>query len=248
MDALIELNHNPLACLADIPEAPVISGPLAATEGQRVNLNCTVRSHCPSTPPTIRWIWEQGSHWNNSEHEEVQMVLTDPYRPTLRSSLSFTTTYKMKPRIKCEVRHPGVRPLVTAKSLHITCEQSLDFTDTHKFPSSDTLKCMRFDPIIPVSPKDVVVHVNSLTVQEGGSALLECSCKADPPAFEYHWSYSHHGHMVHLHKRASTVRISNVTRNMTVRCSAKNIIGKGESQPTRLDVHCNSFAFCLLIF
>lgn len=144
LHALIALNHNPLACMTDIPEAPVISGLLAATEGQRITLNCTVRCHCPLTSPTLQWIWEQGSHWNDSEPEEDQMVLTDPYRPTLRSSLSFTATYQLKPRIKCEVRHPGFGALVTAKSLHITCEQRLDFANIHKFAPSDTFKCLSF--------------------------------------------------------------------------------------------------------
>lgn len=132
-DARVTLSHKCLVCLTDIPEAPVISGLLAATEGQRVTLNCTVSCHCPSSPPTLHWIWEQGSHWNDSELEEVQTLLTDPHRQTLLSSLSFTTTYQVKPRIKCEVRHPGHRSVVTAKSLHITCEQRLDFVDFHRF-------------------------------------------------------------------------------------------------------------------
>lgn len=144
MNALMTLTHNPLACLTETPEAPVIGGLSAATEGQRVTLNCTVRCHCPSTHPTLRWIWEQGSHWNDTEHEEVQMVLTDPYTPTLLSSLSFTATYQLKPRLKCEVRHPGVRALVTAKTLHITCEQRLDFADIHKLTSSDTENVVLF--------------------------------------------------------------------------------------------------------
>lgn len=193
----------------DTPEAPVISGQLAAIEGQRVTLNCSVSCHCPSTPPTLRWIWEHGSHWNDSEPEELQMLLPDAQRPTfVLSSLSFTATHQVKPRIKCEVRDIGVRAVATAKNLHIT-----------------------------FSPKDVVVHVNSLMVQEGGSALLLCSCKADPPATEYHWSYTQHGHIVHLQQRTPNVRLFNVTRDMAVRCSAKNLIGRGESRPTRLDVH-----------
>ncbi|XP_075899425.1 sialoadhesin isoform X2 [Nelusetta ayraudi] len=192
----------------DTPEAPVISGLLSATEGQRVTLNCSVSCHCPSAPPNLHWILEKG--WNDSEvqKDEVQILLSNPHRPTLLSSLSFTATHQVKPRIKCEVRHPGVRALATAKILHIT-----------------------------FSPKDVVVQVNSLMVLEGGTALLVCSCKADPPATDYRWSYSQHGHTVHLPQRTPTVRVFNVTRDMTVRCSAKNLIGKGESRPTMLDVY-----------
>lgn len=140
------LSHTCLGCLTDTPEAPVISGLLAATEGQRVTLNCTVSCHCPSTPPILRWIWDQGSHWNDSELEVVQMLLPDPHRPTLLSSLSFTATYQVKPTVKCEVLHPGVRALVTAKSLHITCEQQLDFADFHKFAESDTKMSSFFCP------------------------------------------------------------------------------------------------------
>lgn len=85
-------------------------------------------------------------------------------------------------------------------------------------------------------PKDVMVQVQSLTVHEGGTALLVCSCKADPPASEYRWSYSQHGRTVHLHQRTHTVRVFNVTRDMKVRCSAHNLIGRGESRPTLLNI------------
>lgn len=90
-----------------------------------------------------------------------------------------------------------------------------------------------------VPPKDVKVQVQSLTVQEGSSALLVCSCKADPPASDYHWSYSQHGRTVHLHRRTHTIRVYNVTRDMKVRCSAQNLIGRGESRPTPLNIQCN---------
>ncbi|XP_071782698.2 uncharacterized protein LOC139932729 [Centroberyx gerrardi] len=73
-------------------------------------------------------------------------------------------------------------------------------------------------------------------VQEGASALLVCSCKADPPVTEYRWSYSQHGRTVNLHRRTHTVRVYNVTRDMRVRCSAQNLIGRGESHPTALNI------------
>lgn len=98
-----------------------------------------------------------------------------------------------------------------------------------------------------VSPKDVIVQVQSSRVLEGGNALLSCSCKADPPASEYRWSYTQHGHTVHLHHRTHTVRVFNVTRDMRVRCSAQNLIGRGESRATPLNVLCKLF-FCFLVF
>lgn len=91
-----------------------------------------------------------------------------------------------------------------------------------------------------VPPKDVKVQVQSLIVQEGANALLMCSCKADPPVSDYRWSYSQHGRTVHLHQHAHTVRVYNVTRDMRVRCSVRNLIGRGESPPTALNVQCNA--------
>lgn len=93
-----------------------------------------------------------------------------------------------------------------------------------------------------VPPKDVKIQVQTLAVKEGGNALLMCSCKADPPATEYHWSYSQHGRTVHLNQRTHTVRLYNVTRDMRVRCVAQNLIGRGESRPTTLNIQCNSTA------
>lgn len=85
----------------------------------------------------------------------------------------------------------------------------------------------------------MVVQVQSLVVREGGSALLVCSCKADPPVTEYRWSYSQRGRTVHVHQRTHTVRLFNVTRDMRVRCTAQNAIGRAESRPTPLNVQCN---------
>lgn len=93
-----------------------------------------------------------------------------------------------------------------------------------------------------VSPKDVKVQIQTLTVVEGGTALLVCSCKADPPASEYRWSYSESNWTVPLHQRTHMVRLYNVTRGMRVRCSARNLIGRGESKPTSLNIQCNVFA------
>ncbi|XP_022061213.2 sialoadhesin [Acanthochromis polyacanthus] len=193
--------------IIETPESPVISGVLSATEGQLVTLNCSVSYHCPSRPPALQWRWERGAQMNNTESEKVQIIHPEPQRLTLLASLSFTVSHQVKPRLRCEVSYPGAKTLATSKDLHVT------------FP-----------------PKDVKVQVQTLTVQEGGSALLMCSCKADPPASEYRWSYSQHGRTVHLHQRTHTVRVFNVTRDMRVRCSAQNLIGRGESWPTPLNI------------
>uniref|UniRef100_UPI0037E89E6E sialic acid-binding Ig-like lectin 5 n=1 Tax=Semicossyphus pulcher TaxID=241346 RepID=UPI0037E89E6E len=195
--------------VVDTPEAPVISGVLSATEGQVVTLNCSIGYHCPSRPPALQWIWERGSQLNSTEPGEVQTLLLHPEPHMLVSlaSLSFTVSHQVKPKLRCEVSHPGAKTLTTSRELHVT-----------------------------FSPKDVVVQVQSLTVHEGGSALLVCSCKADPPASEYRWSYTQHGRTVPLHQRTHTVRVYNVTRDMKVRCSAQNLIGRGESRPTSLNI------------
>ncbi|XP_041799195.1 sialoadhesin isoform X2 [Chelmon rostratus] len=193
--------------VVDTPEPPVISGVLAATEGQLVTLNCSVSYHCPSRPPALQWSWERGAQLNSTEPGGVQTLRPEPHRLMLLAPLSFTVSHKVKPRLRCEVSYPGARALATSKDLHVT-----------------------------FSPKDVMVQVQSLMVQEGGSALLVCSCKADPPVSEYRWSYSQHGRTVHLHHRTHAVRVFNVTRDMRVRCSAQNLIGRGDSKPTPLNI------------
>uniref|UniRef100_A0AAZ1X8D8 Ig-like domain-containing protein n=2 Tax=Oreochromis aureus TaxID=47969 RepID=A0AAZ1X8D8_OREAU len=189
------------------PEAPVISGIMSATEGQLVTLNCSVNYHCPSRLPDLQWRWERGAQKNITEPGEVTTLYPDPHRKILLASLTFTVTHQVKSKLRCQVIFPGPKTLSTLKDLHVT------------FP-----------------PKDVKIQVQTLTVKEGGNALLMCSCKADPPATEYHWSYSQHGRTVHLHQRTHTVRLYNVTRDMRVQCTAQNLIGRGESRPTTLNI------------
>ncbi|XP_031709263.1 sialoadhesin isoform X1 [Anarrhichthys ocellatus] len=191
----------------DTPEAPVISGMLSATEGQLVSLNCSVSYHCPSRPPALQWSWERGAQLNSTELGEVQTLHPEPHRPMLLAPLSFTVSHQVKPRLRCEVSYPGAKAVSVSRDLHVT-----------------------------FSPKDVVVQVQSLIVLEGANALLVCSCKADPPVTEYRWSYSQHGRTVHLHQRTHAVRVFNVTRDMRVRCTAQNLIGRGESRPTPLNI------------
>lgn len=193
--------------VVDTPEAPVISGTLAATEGQLVTLNCSVGYHCPSRPPALRWSWERGAQTNSSGPGEVLTLYPQPHGLMLLAPLSFTVSHQVKPRLRCEVTYPGAKSLATTRDLHVT------------FP-----------------PKEVKVQVETLTVQEGGNALLVCTCKADPPVTEYRWSYTQRGRTVHLHQRTHTVRVYNVTRDMRVRCLAQNLIGRGESRPTPLNI------------
>ncbi|XP_036071804.1 B-cell receptor CD22 isoform X2 [Oryzias melastigma] len=193
--------------IIDEPEPPAISGRLSATEGQLVTLNCSLRYHCPSRPPTLQWKWERGPPLESTELWDAQTTYPDVDGPTLLASLSFTASHHVKPRLKCEVSYPGAKMVSTTTDLHVT------------FP-----------------PKEVRIQVQTLVVLEGGTALLMCSCKADPPVSEYRWSYSQHGRTVRLRHRTHTVRLFNVTRDMRVTCSAHNSIGRGESKPTALNI------------
>ncbi|CAL8248278.1 unnamed protein product [Lota lota] len=194
--------------VSEHPESPVISGPGSVTEGQPVSLNCTVGSFCPSKPPVLRWRWERGAQPNSSDGGGHQLLLQpQTHRPLLLSTLSFTASYMAKPRLRCEATYPEGAIVGTLRDVHIT-----------------------------FAPREVRVEVQSLVVHEGGSVLLGCVCKADPPVTTYHWSYILHGRTVHLDTRTHAARIYNVTRGMLVRCSAHNLIGRGDSHPTPLDI------------
>ncbi|KAM9852068.1 sialic acid-binding Ig-like lectin 14 [Aulostomus maculatus] len=151
--------------------------------------------------------WRWERGVQQSEPQEVQTLYPQAHKPTLLAPLSFTVSDQVKPSLRCEVSYPGAQTVAALKDLHVT------------FP-----------------PKDVKVQVQSLIVQEGGSVFLACSCKADPPATDYRWSYTQHGQTVHLRQRTHTVRVYNVTRDMRVHCSAQNLIGRGESRPTLLNI------------
>ncbi|KAJ0066602.1 hypothetical protein NL108_015646, partial [Boleophthalmus pectinirostris] len=189
------------------PASPIISGIWAFTEGQLVTLNCSVEFSCPSKPPSLIWSWDRGAQLNSSEPGGQITHFPQPHCALLVSTLTFTATHTVQPRVRCEARYPGGKSTLALKDLHVT-----------------------------FSPKDVRVQVQTLSVHEGGTALVSCSCKADPPASEYRWSYIQHGHLVHLLQRTHTVRLHNVTRDMRVHCSALNLIGRGESLPLLLNV------------
>ncbi|KAK7887004.1 hypothetical protein WMY93_026625 [Mugilogobius chulae] len=193
--------------LTDEPAAPVISGISAFTEGQLVTLNCSVDFSCVSKPPSLMWSWDRGAQLNSTEPGGLLTQFPQPHRPQLVSTLSFTATHQVQPRVRCEAVYPEGKSTAALKDMHVT-----------------------------FSPKDVRVQVQTLSVYEGGSALVSCSCKADPPVSEYRWSYVQHGRSVHLHQKTHTVRLYNVTRGMTVHCSALNLIGRGESPPLLLNV------------
>ncbi|KAL2084077.1 hypothetical protein ACEWY4_019595 [Coilia grayii] len=188
-------------------EPPSLTDPGSVTDGQQVVLNCSATFPCPSQPPTLRWRWMRGRPDNSSVFGQPT-VLQDPGKsPLLWASLTFTASYHLKPRIRCEVDYQGGTPVVATKDVHV------------KFP-----------------PKDVHIRLHTLAVREGGSALLECSCKADPPVEEYDWSYTQHGrtHSSPLH--TLIIRVDNVTRHTRVKCTARNRLGWTASPFTAINV------------
>uniref|UniRef100_A0A8C5GX74 Ig-like domain-containing protein n=1 Tax=Gouania willdenowi TaxID=441366 RepID=A0A8C5GX74_GOUWI len=105
---------------------PTVLGPMSAAEGQRVMLNCSVSYHCPSRPPTLQWRWDRGTGLNSTQLEETQSVYTDAHGLVLVASLFFNVSHQVKPRVKCEVNHPGIKPVFASKELHVTCKISLN--------------------------------------------------------------------------------------------------------------------------
>ncbi|XP_049586616.1 sialic acid-binding Ig-like lectin 5 isoform X3 [Syngnathus scovelli] len=140
--------------------------------------------------------------------QEMRILEAQNQLPVLQTSLTFKVLSWVKVSLRCELSYPRANMVTAFKDLHVT------------FP-----------------PKDVTVQVQTLTVQEGGSALLACSCKADPPVSEYRWSYIHRGRTFHLGQRTHTIRLYNVTRDTAVRCVAENLVGRAQSRTTVLNVH-----------
>ncbi|KAJ3597952.1 hypothetical protein NHX12_001467 [Muraenolepis orangiensis] len=150
-------------------------------------------------------------HWERGGQPNVsdagEQLFLQTQRPLLLSSLSFTASHLAKPRLRCEATYPGGAIAAALREVHVT-----------------------------FAPREVRVEVQSLVVHEGGSVLLGCVCKADPPATAYHWSYILHSRTVFLATHAHGARIHNVTRGMLVRCTARNPIGRADSHLTPLDI------------
>ncbi|KAK1806627.1 hypothetical protein P4O66_005131, partial [Electrophorus voltai] len=193
--------------MTKVPEQPELLAPKVVVAGKVSVLNCSVKVSCPSQPPRLQWVWERGGLQGNSVHGETERVQVQSQLPMLLSSLSFTASHLVKPRVRCEAVYPGNRKRSTTKEFHVN------------FP-----------------PTDVSIEIHTLSVREGGSAQLACVCKADPPVTGYHWSYTQSGDRVTLMNGTPTIRILNVTRDMKVQCSVWNTLGRATSRPTPLNV------------
>ncbi|XP_066500072.1 myelin-associated glycoprotein isoform X2 [Hoplias malabaricus] len=194
--------------LNSVPQSlPVISAPAAVSMGMLVEVKCSVPVSCPSQPPHLVWLWERGGQEGDKVEGVTDTVTVKGQLPQLVSSLSFSPSHLAKPRLRCEAVFPGDSRTIATTEFHL-----------------------KFTPV------DVSVEVHTMLVREGGSALLACVCKADPPASIYHWTYTHSGNTHSLPNTSPTVRIHNVTRDMVVQCSARNALGQASSPPTNLNV------------
>ncbi|XP_017346636.1 sialic acid-binding Ig-like lectin 10 [Ictalurus punctatus] len=190
-----------------VPEPPALSVPSTVVLGQTVILNCSVRINCPLAPPRLLWEWERGGAEGAGEVRGTERVQTEGGLSSFISSLSFTPSELVKPRIRCDAHHHGNR-------------RSSSFADINiQFP-----------------PMDVSVEVHTVQVREGGSVQLVCVCKADPPVIEYQWSYTHLSSVLPLHHHTHSIRLHNVTRHTRVQCTARNALGHATSPYTHLNV------------
>ncbi|KAG7318099.1 hypothetical protein KOW79_019134 [Hemibagrus wyckioides] len=190
-----------------IPEKPELSVPPVVVLGQTVVLNCSVRIDCPLVTPRLLWVWERGGADGAGEDRGTERVQTEGETTLLISSLSFTPSELVKPRIRCDAHHHGNRKSSSVTNMNI------------HFP-----------------PMDVSVEVHTVQVREGGSVQLVCVCKADPPVIKYQWSYTHSSSMLPLPHHTHSIRIHNVTRHTRVQCTAHNALGHATSPPTHLNV------------
>ncbi|XP_056115443.1 myelin-associated glycoprotein [Rhinichthys klamathensis goyatoka] len=193
--------------VTDTPEPPEVTDPGPVKQGQWVMLNCSVRLSCPSEHPHLLWKWERGDQGGSSVHGDTELQRDPGHLPVMWTSLSFTVPQHTNPRVRCEV----------------------DYLKNRR--SSATREILVHFP-----PKDVSIQVLTTSVRVGGTALLSCSCKADPPAFEFQWSTVQSGNTVILPKRTSTVRIYNVTRDTRAQCTVANRLGRAASRLTGLNV------------
>lgn len=105
----------------DFPEQPVLSVPPVVVLGQTVVLNCSVKINCPSAPPHLLWVWERGGAEGAKESQGRERVQTEGYTSSLISSLSFTPSDLVKPRVRCNAHHHGNRKRSSTATINIHC-------------------------------------------------------------------------------------------------------------------------------
>lgn len=108
--------------LAGVPEQPVLSVPSVVVLGETVVLNCSVKIKCPLAPPRLLWVWERGGAEGAGEHKGTERMQTESDMSLLISSLSFTPSKLVKPRIRCDAYHHGNRKSSSIANMNIHCK------------------------------------------------------------------------------------------------------------------------------
>lgn len=106
---------------AGIPEKPVLRVPPVVVLGQTVLMNCSVRLNCLLAPPRLLWVWERGDVEGGEEVGGRERVQSEGYTYSLISSLSFTPSKLVKPRIRCDAHHHGNRKSSITADINIHC-------------------------------------------------------------------------------------------------------------------------------
>ncbi|KAL7836042.1 hypothetical protein SRHO_G00283890 [Serrasalmus rhombeus] len=86
------------------------------------------------------------------------------------------------------------------------------------------------------APTDVKVGGADEGVVEGDMISLTCTSKSNPEPTDYEWLVTQKGSTT-THRASRTFPLGSVKRDTSVSCTARNSVGRGQSESVLLDVH-----------
>ncbi|XP_037389730.1 B-cell receptor CD22-like isoform X2 [Pygocentrus nattereri] len=86
------------------------------------------------------------------------------------------------------------------------------------------------------APTDVKVGGADAGVVEGATISLTCTSKSNPEPTDYEWLVTQKGSTT-THRASRTFPLGSVKRDTSVSCTARNSVGRGQSNPVLLNVH-----------
>ncbi|KAL6462146.1 hypothetical protein MHYP_G00285680 [Metynnis hypsauchen] len=86
------------------------------------------------------------------------------------------------------------------------------------------------------APTDVKVVGADEGVVEGATISLTCTSKSNPEPTDYEWLVTQKGSKTSS-RASKTFPLGSVKRDMSVSCTARNSVGRGQSNPVLLNVH-----------
>uniref|UniRef100_A0AAR2J936 Ig-like domain-containing protein n=1 Tax=Pygocentrus nattereri TaxID=42514 RepID=A0AAR2J936_PYGNA len=218
------------------PERPVISAPAAVTVGQVAVVNCSVPISCPSQLPRLQWVWERGGKEGSSVYGVMDTVKIKGQMSLLVSSLSFTPSYLVKPRLRCEALYSGSRKTTATTELHVNYSPAiLEHSSSCEW--------------------DGFLMVCRCTVDSNPRPAVTWSVNGSVPPQDYNTSSTHTAHTYSTHTLQETLQ-GPMLVPLTVICYAFNSIGNdshtllqaGEgSLWTLMSAVCVVFLFLLLL-